>query len=51
MKNAFMSKQCCPQPSAVEDVARTAAWLLSDKSSGLTGQVVNGEWRANEVTA
>lgn len=42
MKNEYLSKQPLKQEEPVDDVARTATWLMSDYSLGVTGQIVNG---------
>lgn len=42
MKNQFLEKQPLKQECVVEDVCGAAAWLCSDYSKGVTGQVING---------
>lgn len=43
MKNEYLAKQPLKQEEPAVDVARTATWLMSDYSLGVTGQIVNGK--------
>ena len=41
MKKEFFEKQPLKQADPLEDVVRTAVWLMSDYSKGVTGQIIN----------
>ena len=37
-----MAKQPLKQEEPIADVVKSAVWLMSDYSDGVTGQVING---------